>query len=248
MNQRKHWNAIAGCYNDEIFDVFASDRNGILKKYFRKFGNRQHIAFDFGCGIGKAFPYLSPAFRKVMAVDISDRCLAEAKIQAFNNIMFQRADLSDNTIELPRVHFVFCCNVIMLPDTEKNLAMFRNIKKSLKKGGTAVIVVPSMESYMFSAWRLIDWYRQEGTPPGEIDRTELSGFTGDITDILQGLVTINGVPTKHYSEAELITLLPRAGLTLKALKKVEYNWDTEFSNPPVWMQAPYPWDWLMECI
>lgn len=247
MDQRAHWNTIAPVYRDEIFDVFASDKNGILKKYFRKYRNAKHTAFDFGCGIGKAFPYLAPHFKQVIAMDISDRCLAEARNMHYKNLVFQRADLSDESIPLPKAHFVFCCNVIMLPDPDKNLSMFRNIKRSLRKGGTAVIIIPSMESYLFSAWRLIDWYRQEGTAPKEINPEELSGFLGDITDVLQGIVTINGVTTKHYTAPELQVILPRAGLKLNKLDKVTYAWSTEFSNPPPWMKEPYPWDWLVVC-
>ncbi|MCS6974165.1 MAG: class I SAM-dependent methyltransferase [Cyclobacteriaceae bacterium] len=247
MDQRSHWNTIAPVYRDEIFDVFASDRKGILKKYFRKYRNTRHTAFDFGCGIGKAFPYLAPSFKQVVAMDISDRCLSEARNLNYRNLSFRQADLTDETLKLPRVHFVFCCNVIMLPDPEKNLAMFRNIRRSLKKGGAAVIIVPSLESYLFSAWRLIDWYRQEGIAPDHIDRDELSGFLGNITDTLQGIVTINGVITKHYTAPELNVILPRAGLRISKLDKVEYNWDTEFSDPPSWMREPYPWDWLIEC-
>lgn len=247
MDQRTHWNTIAPVYRDEIFDVFANDRKGVLKKYFRKYRNAKHTAFDFGCGIGKAFPHLAPYFKQVIAMDISDRCLAEARNMEYNNLVFQRADLSDENIVLPRAHFVFCCNVIMLADPEKNLSMFRNIKRSLKRGGTAVIVIPSLESYLFSAWRLIDWYRQEGISPQEINPEELSGFQGNITDILQGIVTINDVTTKHYTAPELQIILPRAGLKINKLERVVYSWDTEFSNPPSWMKEPYPWDWLVEC-
>jgi hypothetical protein len=27
--------------------------------------------------------------------------------------------------------------------------------------------------------------------------------------------------------------------------KLEYGWKTEFSHPPRWMKAPFPWDWLV---
>ncbi len=26
--------------------------------------------------------------------------------------------------------------------------------------------------------------------------------------------------------------------------KVEYDWSTEFADPPKWMRDPLPWDWL----
>src|SRR3546814_9717363 len=62
-------------YEDESFDLFKSDKEKKLPFYFRKYANKNHAAIDLGCGIGKAFPYLSPAFKKVFAVDISDKCL-----------------------------------------------------------------------------------------------------------------------------------------------------------------------------
>ena len=54
MNQEKHWNGIATRYEDEIFDVFRSDKNKILELYFKKHANPVHEAIDFGCGVGKA--------------------------------------------------------------------------------------------------------------------------------------------------------------------------------------------------
>ena len=75
MNEELHWNRIAHSYDDEIFDVFRSDKEKKLPVYFDKYANKDHVAIDLGCGIGKAFPYLSPAFKKVLAVDISDKCV-----------------------------------------------------------------------------------------------------------------------------------------------------------------------------
>ncbi|MFN3839907.1 MAG: class I SAM-dependent methyltransferase [Cyclobacteriaceae bacterium] len=247
MNQKKHWNKIAPAYNEEIFDVFKSDKNKVLNKFFKRYANPNHHALDFGCGIGKAFRYLSPRFRKITAMDISDNCLREARQTSFSNIVLQQADLSDPKVGLPKVEFVFCCNVIMLPEPEKNILMLRNVNRALRKGGSAVIILPAMESYLFSAWRLIDWNKREGTLPEKIDPDELSGFQVSKTDLLQGLLKINGVQTKHYSEPELQVIFPASGLTIMSINKVEYTWHSEFSEPPRWMKAPYPWDWLVEC-
>jgi hypothetical protein len=37
------------------------------------------------------------------------------------------------------------------------------------------------------------------------------------------------------------------GLTITAVDKVEYDWDSELASPPDWLKEPYPWDWLVEC-
>ena len=61
MNEESHWNKIAHSYEDEIFDVFKSDKDKKLPGYFKKYANKDHLAIDLGCGIGKAFPFLSPS-------------------------------------------------------------------------------------------------------------------------------------------------------------------------------------------
>ncbi len=58
MNEQSHWDKIAPGYNEEIFDVFASDKEKKLERLFSKHGNRNHMAIDFGCGTGKALPFV----------------------------------------------------------------------------------------------------------------------------------------------------------------------------------------------
>ena len=48
MDQEVHWNNIAEKYDDEVFDVFKSDKNQILATYFAKHANQDHTATDFG--------------------------------------------------------------------------------------------------------------------------------------------------------------------------------------------------------
>jgi SAM-dependent methyltransferase len=246
MNEKAHWNRIGTNYDNEIFDAFKSDRKEKLKKYFHKHGSKKKTAIDFGCGNGKSFPYLSPLFDKILAIDISQELLLQARQRPFSNIQFKRMDLS-RRISLPPADFIFCCNVIMLPEVKKNVQMFKNTQNALKKNGTGLFVLPSMESAMFSSWRLIDWYKREGVLPAKIDKDELHYFKGAKTNILQGIIHIDNVPTKHYSAMELEVLLNRAGLKITSLDKVEYDWDSEFLAPPTWMKEPYPWDWLVEC-
>jgi hypothetical protein len=135
----------------------------------------------------------------------------------------------------------------MLPEIARNELMLLNIHRALNPDGHAVIVVPALDSILFSAWRLIDWYRKEGVSADKIPDDELSYFKGKKRNLLQGIMHIDGVRTKHYSYSELAVLLKRAGLQQIAIERLEYNWSTEFDSPPAWMGEPYPWDWLIEC-
>lgn len=246
MNEERHWNRIAHNYEDQIFDVFKSDKHKKLPEYFRKHANKDHVAIDLGCGIGKAFPFLSPAFKKVYAVDISDKCLDIAANDQYKNIEFQKVDLADPQVRLPTADFGFCCNVLLLPDVERNITMIGNAHKALKKNGTAIFVVPSLDSMMYYAWRLIEWNRKEGVKPADIPDSEFSYFSGSKRELFQGLIRIEGVITKHYSHPELNVLFRDAGFKVHTIDRIEYDWTTEFAEPPGWLKDPYPWDWLVE--
>ena len=247
MNQQEHWDRIGDKYHGEIFDVFKSDKNQKLPLYFKKHANPAHHVIDFGCGMGKAFPYLAPAFAKVLAIDISSELLSIARLTSHKNITYKRADLTSRNLIFPPADFVFCCNVIMLPEQEKNVAMIRNIHRALRVNGNALIVIPSIESVLFSTWRLMDWYRREGVDLEDIPNTEFNYYSAGKRKILQGMIHIDGIPTKHFSESEIRVLFADVNLTVTAIEKLEYEWNTEFDSPPAWMKAPYPWDWLIEC-
>ena len=247
MDEESHWNKIAHSYEDEIFDVFRSDKDQKLSACFKKYADNHQVAIDLGCGIGKAFPYLSPAFKKVLAVDISDRCLDLAANDRYTNIEFQKVDLTEKDLKLPAADFAFCCNVLLLPDLEKNITIIENAFKSLKKNSAAVFVVPSLESILFYAWRLIEWNKKEGVKPADIPDSEFSYFNGSKRDLFQGLIKIDGVTTKHYSHSEIQVIFREAGFKVETIDKIEYEWNTEFAEPPKWLKDPYPWDWLIEC-
>jgi SAM-dependent methyltransferase len=245
MDQEKHWNKIGAGYDDEIFDVFQSDRLKKLPLLFEKHADSTRTAIDFGCGTGKALQYLSPAFREVIAVDISTELLNIARGREYKNVTFRQVDLT-RRFKMPPADFGFCCNVVMLPDQARNEVMFKNIRKSIKAGGSAVFVLPSLDSFFYSALRMMEWYRREGVDVPDIIESEFDGFRGARRDIIRGIVSIDGVKTKHYSLPELELILPQSGFTINSIERLEYDWNTEFSKPPSWMKSPYPWDWVVD--
>jgi SAM-dependent methyltransferase len=247
MNEKLHWNRIAPSYNDEIFDVFQSDKKKKLPRYFKKHAGLTKTAIDFGCGNGKSFPFIASLFKHILGLDISKSLLAQARARGYQNVDLQQADLTKKNLKLPSADFAFCCNVIMFPDIQKNYTMINNIHRSLKRGGTALLVLPSLDSAIFSSWRLIDLYRKEGVKPEDIPAHEFHYFKGNKRDLIQGIVHIDSVPTKHYSQSELHVIFKESGFTITQVDKLEYDWNTELSNPPDWLKDPYPWDWLVEC-
>jgi SAM-dependent methyltransferase len=246
MMNTAYWNKIGSGYNEEIFDVYAEDREGKLKRYLKKHSNKNHFAIDFGCGTGKALPYLAPVFKKVLGLDISEELIRQARELPYDNTEFKRMDLAKPG-KLPAADFAFCCNVAILPDEQKNKGILKNIYSGLKAGGAALVVVPSVESTLFAGKRIVEVYAREGKAFNQIPKSELAYYDITKKELLQGFFKISGVPTKHYSEPELRAVFEEAGLTIKKIDRLEYNWTTEFTSPPKWLAAPYPWDWIVEC-
>jgi len=172
--------------------------------------------------------------------------LDEARQNNFSNITYKQADLT-KAFRFKPADFVLCCNVAILHSPEMSYKIIHSIGKAIKEKGSGIVVVPSLESSLYSSWRMIQWYAKEGVTPTQIPPDELAYFAGNKMNLLQGVIAINGVKTKHFMSEELHVVFGQAGLKITALEKLEYNWNTEFTNPPEWLTAPYPWDWMIEC-
>jgi SAM-dependent methyltransferase len=212
-----------------------------------KYADREKSAIDFGCGVGKALPMLSPLFKEILAVDVSKECIKQAKsVPHKNNVTFRVVDLAARKIEIPKAYFAFCCNVAMSDNVNRNKRIIQNVLSSLETGGVALFVLPAMESVSTAALALINWCKREGTELADVPKDELRPYTiSNEKHLANGIVYIEEVPTKHYLFTELYSMFNKDGFEMQEIDRLEYSWETEFDSPPVWMQSPYPWDWVV---
>jgi len=240
---RNYWEKIAPGYNDEIFDVLKNDTKGIIRKAIAKASSPDAVVMDMGCAVGKWLPLLSPSFKKVIAVDISAKNLSIAKklYPALENVEYVRADLSSASAKFPKADVLLCVNAILTDSMKKRNAFFSNISSSLKKEGSLILVVPSLESWLLS--RIIQ--RKYKIDKGLFNE-KISPKKGleKYNSIQDGNADIDNVSTKHYLQDELSLLLAKEKLVVEKIQKIEYDWSTEFVNKPKWLQTPKPWDWL----
>lgn len=241
---RKYWEQIAPSYGDEIFDVLHNDKKGIIKAAIKKYASRSKAVMDIGCAIGKWLPVLSPLFKKVYAIDISAKNLSIAKKMhgTLRNIEYMRVDMSGKKTKVPKCDFAICINAILTSSMKDREVFFASLSACVKKGGSIILVIPSLESYMLATiigkqWKIdSDVSQEKVSGPAAIQKWN---------NIRQGNVEIDGVPTKHYLREELQLLLDREGFTAQDFQKIEYNWNTEFLSPPKWLKDPKPWDWMV---
>ena len=241
---RTYWEKIAPDYNEEIFDVLQQDKKGIIRAAIRAVSGPDKTVIDAGCAIGKWIPVLAPLFEQVIAADISAKNLLIAKKNnaALRNVKYSRVDFSSPKLKLPKADVILCVNAILTDSQKKRDIFFSNLSSCMKKEGHLVLVIPSLESYMFTRivqqkWKIDKKFYNEKIPGQEAIRK--------YKNVQQGNLDIDHVPTKHYLEEELTLLLALEGFAVASVQKIEYDWKTEFLKPPSWLTQPQPWDWMV---
>src|SRR5258705_1085558 len=241
---RNYWERIAPAYDDEIFDVLYNDKKAIIRSAIKKFASLNKTVIDIGCAIGKWLPVLSPAFKKVYAVDISAKNLEIARqlYPQYKNVEYLRANMSGKTTKVPKCDFGICINAILTSSLKDRTIFFQSLSACVKKGGRIIITIPSLESFLLSSIIQQQWKIDKSLFPATKNAKEALKKWNNIR---QGNADIDDVPHKHYLKEELQLILANEKFIAEDFQKIEYNWDTEFIKPPKWLKDPKPWDWMV---
>jgi SAM-dependent methyltransferase len=243
---RAYWDDLAENYDDAIFSVRDNDSEGLVAGHIAHLAKRKQVAADLGCGVGKFTPLLAKHFGRVHACDLSPKLLAKARraCRGLDNIDFFQTDLGQVAHPHDPVDFVLCVNVLIMADLNARMSALRAVTAQVKRGGHLLLVTPSAESRHYAQFRLIDWCLRNGMDC-ESAVQESVPARGSVRELHQGIHPIKGVPTKHYLREELLVLLRGHQLEVVSVEKLNYPWTVQFSDPPAWLQGPYPWDWLV---
>lgn len=242
--ERKYWEKMAPAYDDEIFDVLKNDKKGLIRTALEQRGGASQAVIDVGCAVGKWLPLLAANYGRVEAVDISRANLdiAAERYKALSNIRFSRADMSKGTTRYRSFDVALCVNAVLTDSLPHRTRFFSNLRACLKKGGTLILVVPALESWLLT--RIIQ-HRWQIDKKLFANRLPADVAAARYQHIQQGNAEIDQVATKHYLADELDLLLRQDGFIPEPAAKLEYAWKTEFINPPRWLRSPQPWDWLV---
>lgn len=226
---KKFWDEIFHRYNQEIFDVRKNDKGKIIESSLSELASGDKIIGDIGCGVGKWLTLLSPMYKKVVAIDFSKPYVeySKEKYQSLGNIDFLTIDLSTTENKKLKFDVILCVNVIISPSASTRKNILKGLHKHLVKGGSLILVVPSLESALYAEFVFNEW---------------TNGNTGAVTP--QNIL-LDKVPTKHYLEEELVYLMQDFNFEVQKIKKVEYVWSTEFADLPKRFKVNSPWDWMV---
>jgi hypothetical protein len=113
--------------------------------------------------------------------------------------------------------------------------VLKAVRSLLARGGKLLLVVPALESAaMVAAAEREALSRKAGRRAGDWDADAGSG----------GVVTIEGMPYKHFGRGELRDLLTGLGFAGTRIRKVEYSWQSQGVRPGPKFRAVLPWDWI----
>jgi 2-polyprenyl-3-methyl-5-hydroxy-6-metoxy-1,4-benzoquinol methylase len=242
MNERD-WDKVADSFEQEIFNVPANDTKGIIQHWVEQLAVPDAVATDLGCGVGRTLPMLADRYSLVYAVDVSSQCLevAAKANPGRTNIEYVHVDLSKDRNSYPAADVVLCINTLLNAALEVREPLIDRTLRSVKKGGHLLLVVPSLNSALLTAYRHLQWNLKDGMDARAAQNAAALNSKG----LEHGIVHIDNVPTKHYLKEELEALFADRGFKVLDIDKLEYPWTTEFDAPPKWMKAPYPWDWFV---
>ena len=233
MVSRKEWDRLAKDFEREVCDITRETKTDIIARLVKSLplSPEKSVLVDLGCGLGTFIARHGGVFRESIGVEHAPRIIARAKKN-----LGRRKDVTWLTSSLPpaarkigrRADLAVCMNVITMPGAKTRERMWAAIAAVTRKGGHALIAVPSIESD-----RMVERIAYGTT------RAEAIAAAPD------GLVDRGGARQKHFAREELNDLLARHGFRTKTLKRITYPWQKEGLRKPRNAGTYMPWDWLV---
>jgi SAM-dependent methyltransferase len=229
---RKQWAVLAKNFEDEVSDITASATDKVLSKAVARatVGRRKPRLVDLGCGIGTFVARFGKRFHEVIAVDFSHDMLrrAQATCRHLPQVKWLCADIPSAVAGIGTLaDLTVCLNVITSPSAAKRRAVWRGVAAVTKPGGTAMVVVPALESAEFVANRTGRRLRRRRTRSGD-----------------RGLLVRAGCVQKFYLAQEVAAVMKTCGFEPVKVQRVEYPWTDEGVSDGRLRRRGSPWDWL----
>jgi len=240
------WDDVADRYEEEIFNVHQHDRRRVLARWLDELVDPDSVVADFGCGIGHGIPRLARRANTVYATDHSQRSLeiAQQRCAAHPNVVYAKRNLAARQVRLCKADVGLVVNVLIMPQRATRRAILENVRLNLKPDGHLLLVVPSLETVLYTCTRLVQWYVRDGMQYKKAVQQVAHDARRELASVVEGIVINDGTPTKHYLREEAEVMLASCGFKVLAAEKVEYPWEEDITDPPQWLAEPYPWDWL----
>lgn len=225
-----HWDRLAAEFEDRVCDITARNSGRVIRELVEaaQSKRRRPVLVDLGCGIGTFIHRFGDRFSKVIGVDFSAAILARAEelCRSLDRAQWLCLDVGKaGRVIGPKADLTVCLNVITSPSHSKRRALWSSVASVTRKGGRALVVVPSKESAEMVA---------------STTGRRLRG-----ADMERGLVPAGGDLQKYFGEAELDEVLTNHGFVVESMRRATFPWADEGLPQRDRIRAPRPWDWAV---
>jgi SAM-dependent methyltransferase len=237
QQDRKYWDDMAVRWDDEIFNSLHHDKYQVIAGEIARSRRGASSVADFGCGTGLYLPLLSRSFRVVHGFERSAACVtaARANLKSRPNVAVHSASTA-SVQRYGAFDVVLCVNVAVHPAAHARESVFRALDALLQPSGRLILVVPALESAEMVADAERDALRRRGSRRrGDWDAASHAN----------GVVTIEGMPYKHYARQELHDTLADRGFSVSRIRRAEYSWESQGVRPGAEWRGTMPWDWVL---
>jgi len=244
----KTWDVYADKYYENIVSPLQPTVQNPLWKYLKKVSRKQQkIVVDAGCGIGDLTKIFARQFKKVIAVDFSEKMLQQARKRNITakNISFHRCDLRKLSTVVKKADVIVAVNSLLLPNFSDIRLEFSQIHKSLKSGGDFFAIVPAVEANLHY-FQLV--YERELTktknPKVALAKTKK---IVDFTDynFITSTYTAGSESQILYTKQFLHDVCEKSGFKDIVIEKVLYPWGEASGDYESFPDKPQMWDWFV---
>lgn len=222
--KRADWDRLADEFASETCDITAEESAAAMARFvgLARIPGRGAVLADLGCGVGTFIARFGDRFETIHGVEFAPRIIAQAKKRC-------GADVNWLTMDIPRAakaigraaHLAVCLNVITQSGEAARAKLWASVSAVTRRGGCALVVVPSMESERM----VVEAGAEKNWRAG-------------------GLVRRDGVWQKHYARGELEDIFARHGFARPHIGRAHYPWSVEGMRQTKARRDKRPWDWI----
>jgi len=216
------WDRLADDFASETCDITREESAAQMARFvgLAKIPKRGAVLADLGCGVGTFIARFGKRFETVHGVEFAPKIIAHAKRRCGEDVNWLTMGVPQAARKLgATAHLSVCLNVITQARASERAKLWAGVAAVTRRGGYALVVVPSMESERMVVSR----------------GGEQSWRAG-------GLVERDGVWQKHYERGELEAVFAAHGFGVTRTGRAHYPWSVEGMRA---RKGRKPWDWIV---
>jgi len=226
--KQAYWNSAALDFENEVCDITREESADLVKRHvaLAKAKRKDPVLVDLGCGVGTFIHRYGRRFESVIGVEFASRIIAQAvtRCAKMPNVTWKTMDIPRAAKEIGTVaDLTVCMNVITSASAAKRAALWSSLVHVTRKGGHALVVIPSLES----EWLVRATTKEKLEPVRK-----------------GGLVKRDDAWQKHYERAELDRIFTDYGFTVRRVDRATYPWSIEGVRETAARAKNRPWDWM----